>query len=100
MANHDNERWSPYASVYDPIRVGNIDGSDTVVHDKAVLRASNVVYRPNPKLKNDPKATLFVGRLDLEVTEEDLEKVTVYIDSNLSCCESNILFRSSANMVL
>ena len=74
MANLEKQ-WSPYASVYDPIKIGSIDGIATFPHDRALTRAANARYRPNPKLDNDPKATLFVGRLDEDVTEEDLEKV-------------------------
>ena len=71
------EKWTPYATVYDPIRVGNIDGSDIIPHDHAVIRACQSVYKPNPHLKSDSQKTLFVGRLDSEVTETDLEKVNI-----------------------
>lgn len=74
MAESD-KRWSPYASVYDPIKVGSIDGTATYPHDRAVVRACQATYHPNPKLDNDPDSTLFVGRLDEEVTEDDLTKV-------------------------
>ena len=37
-----SEEWSPLAKVYDPIKVGSIDGTDTRPHDKALIRALNV----------------------------------------------------------
>lgn len=47
MEKHVNElssEWSPFAKEYDPIKVGSIDGTDQIVHDKALLRASSVSY--------------------------------------------------------
>lgn len=35
------DEWSPLAKIYDPLKCGSIDGTDTVPHDKAVIRAMN-----------------------------------------------------------
>lgn len=70
------DKFSRYASVYDPLKVGCIDGSGNIPHDNGIVRATSAVYRPNPLLTNNPKLTLFVGRLDKDVTEEDLKEVS------------------------
>ena len=31
--------WSPMAKEYHPLQAGSIDGTDTVAHDRAVIRA-------------------------------------------------------------
>lgn len=64
-----------YATVYNPLKVGCIDGIGSVPHDNGVIRAQTSAYRPNPSLTNNPKSTLFVARLDKHVTEKDLEEV-------------------------
>uniref|UniRef100_A0A8D8YKH9 U11/U12 small nuclear ribonucleoprotein 35 kDa protein n=1 Tax=Cacopsylla melanoneura TaxID=428564 RepID=A0A8D8YKH9_9HEMI len=66
--------WYPYCVVYDPIQVGSIDGTDTIPHDRAIIRALNSTYTPNNSLKTDPKHTLFVGRLNKNTTEHDLSR--------------------------
>ncbi|XP_052873466.1 U11/U12 small nuclear ribonucleoprotein 35 kDa protein-like [Anopheles cruzii] len=67
------ERWSKYVSdVYDPIRVGSIDGTDAHAHDRALTRALNSHYKPNRKVQGNPLHTIFVGRLAHSVTEEKL----------------------------
>lgn len=50
------DNWSPLAKFYHPLQAGSIDGTDTVPHDKAVIRAMlskytalgehNIVYGP------------------------------------------------------
>lgn len=71
------KRRSPYyASVYDPMQVSNIDGSADYAHDRAIIRACKATFRPNLTLKNRPECTLFIGRLDTDVTDKDLEKVS------------------------
>lgn len=72
------DKFSRYASVYDPLKVGCIDGSGNIPHDNGIVRATSAVYRPNPLLTNNPKLTLFVGRLDKDVTEEDLKEVSSF----------------------
>lgn len=67
------KEWYPHCVVYDPIQAGSIDGTDTIPHDKAIIRACNATYRP-PKLDTDPKCTLFIGRLNKNTRELDIEK--------------------------
>lgn len=66
------KEWYPHCVVYDPIQAGSIDGTDTVPHDKAVIRACNSTYRP-PTLDTDPKCTLFIARLNKNTRESDIE---------------------------
>ncbi|KAL1449876.1 hypothetical protein WDU94_002348 [Cyamophila willieti] len=66
--------WYPYCVVYDPIQVGSIDGTDTLPHDRAIIRALNSTYTPNNCLKTNPNHTLFVGRLNKNTTEDDLSR--------------------------
>lgn len=73
----ERDRWSPFASAYDPVRVSNIDGSANYAHDRAIIRACKTAYKPNSALKNRPECTLFIGRLDSDVTDKDLEKVSI-----------------------
>ena len=77
MSQQSSAVWSPYANNYNPIQVGSIDGTHTEPHDRGIIRACKANYRPNPKLKNKPQATLFVGRLDGDVTEADLKSVKI-----------------------
>ncbi|KAI9558268.1 hypothetical protein GHT06_015021 [Daphnia sinensis] len=70
-----DQSWSAYAKVYDPIQVGSIDGTHTDPHDNGIVRACNASYHPNRLLKNDPERTLFIGRLDRDVMEKDLENL-------------------------
>lgn len=67
--------WYPNAIVYDPIKVGSIDGIDIEPHDAGILRAMRSRYKPNDKAKGDPLNTIFIGRLSLKTTEDDLERV-------------------------
>ncbi|KAK4012070.1 U11/U12 small nuclear ribonucleoprotein 35 kDa protein [Daphnia magna] len=70
-----DQSWSSYAKVYDPIQVGSIDGTHTDPHDNGIVRACNASYHPNRLLKNNPERTLFIGRLDKDVMEKDLENL-------------------------
>ncbi|CAH0494014.1 unnamed protein product [Peronospora farinosa] len=65
-----------FAEAYDPIQIGSIDGTDTTPHDKGLVRALNACYdaRKDPQIQGDPYATLFVGRLHFDTTEETLRK--------------------------
>ncbi|XP_062515157.1 U11/U12 small nuclear ribonucleoprotein 35 kDa protein-like [Corticium candelabrum] len=67
------DEWSPLAKIYDPLKCGSIDGTDTVPHDKAVIRAMNAKYKPNEKVVGDPLCTVFVARLDRDTTEETIQ---------------------------
>lgn len=64
--------WSSVAKVYDPLKAGSIDGTDTEPHDRAIVRAMNAKYKPNNKVKGDPQTTVFVGRLNPQTTEDTL----------------------------
>lgn len=35
------EGWRSVATAYEPLKCGSIDGTDTLPHDKAVVRAMN-----------------------------------------------------------
>ena len=59
-------------TIYDPLKAGSIDGTDTVPHDRAIVRALYSNYVP----KNSDKSTrtLFVGRLSPSTGAEGLKK--------------------------
>jgi U11/U12 small nuclear ribonucleoprotein SNRNP35 len=63
-----------FAEQYDPVRIGSIDGTDTVPHDKGLVRALEARFDAtrDPQIQGDPYATLFVGRLHFDTTEETL----------------------------
>ena len=67
-------QWESVASKYDPLKMGSIDGTDTEPHDRAVIRAMNAKYKPNKGVQGDPEATIFVGRLNSNTTEETLRE--------------------------
>lgn len=69
------ESWSCYAKVYDPVKIGSIDGTDTEPHDHAIIRALNSKYRPNRFVKGRPECTIFVSRLSLNTTKETIQEV-------------------------
>ena len=58
------------------LEIGSKDANSTVPHDNAIVRACNAYYRPNHRLTNNPQTTLFIGRLDKNVTENDLKDVS------------------------
>jgi len=66
--------WSPTANVYDPVKIGSIDGTDTDPHDRAIIRAANATYRPNKGIVGDPACTIFVTRLNHVTDERSLQK--------------------------
>ncbi|XP_047031839.1 U11/U12 small nuclear ribonucleoprotein 35 kDa protein-like [Helicoverpa zea] len=69
----DEIHFKKYATDYDPIIIGSIDGTDTEPHDRAILRALHSEYIPNKLVKGDPVNTLFIGRLNPRTTEETLK---------------------------
>ncbi|XP_023942725.2 U11/U12 small nuclear ribonucleoprotein 35 kDa protein-like [Bicyclus anynana] len=71
MYPEDNE-FQKYASTYDPIKIGSIDGTDTEAHDRAVLRAVHAEYVPNKLVEGDPRHTIFVARLNPRTTQETI----------------------------
>lgn len=68
-------KWEPVARKYDPLKAGSIDGTDTVPHDHGVIRAMQAEYKPNELVSGDPKATVFVGRLNRNTTEATLKEI-------------------------
>ncbi|KAL8610753.1 hypothetical protein ACOMHN_016736 [Nucella lapillus] len=67
------EGFSPFLDrVYDPLLAGSIDGTDEYPHDRAIARALSAKYKPNKRVKGDPRLTLFVARLSPRTDEEAL----------------------------
>ncbi|KAI4495636.1 hypothetical protein M0802_008471 [Mischocyttarus mexicanus] len=71
---HSQQKWTPYAKDYDPLKAGSIDGTDTEPHDKAISRAMEAHYEPPHGLKSKPDRTLFVARFGPKITEKDLKE--------------------------
>ncbi|XP_065670286.1 U11/U12 small nuclear ribonucleoprotein 35 kDa protein [Hydra vulgaris] len=69
------DNWSPIATFYHPLMAGSIDGTDTVPHDKAVIRASKSVYKPNKKVTGDPRKTIMVRHLSLTTNESTIKQI-------------------------
>ncbi|GAB6025318.1 small nuclear ribonucleoprotein 35kDa (U11 U12) [Chamberlinius hualienensis] len=69
------DKWESRASVYDPLKVGSIDGTDTEPHDNGIRRAMEALYRPNSRVVGNPRKTLFVARLNPSTNEETLQDV-------------------------
>lgn len=69
------DRWEPIAVEYDPLKAGSIDGTDSVPHDRAIIRAMEAVYKPNLLVVGEPKCTVFVGRLNPKTTEDTIQKL-------------------------
>ena len=59
-------------SVYEPLKAGSIDGTDTVAHDHGIVRALSANYVPKNSAKSS--RTIFVGRLSANTTSEDIRK--------------------------
>lgn len=69
------ESFNPYAKVYDPIKIGSIDGTDTEPHDRAIIRAINSEYYPNRHVKGKPQCTIFVARLNPKTTKDTIKDI-------------------------
>lgn len=67
--------WEPVPRVYDPLKSGSIDGTDTVPHDRAIARAVNSVYVPCSRTTGEARKTLFVGKLSADTDAVSLKKV-------------------------
>ncbi|XP_071947510.1 U11/U12 small nuclear ribonucleoprotein 35 kDa protein-like [Antedon mediterranea] len=65
-------KWTAIAVVYDPLKAGSIDGTDDRAHDRAVERALKARYNPDKTLDSSAECSIFVGRLNLNTTEETL----------------------------
>uniref|UniRef100_A0A1B6D5S4 U11/U12 small nuclear ribonucleoprotein 35 kDa protein n=1 Tax=Clastoptera arizonana TaxID=38151 RepID=A0A1B6D5S4_9HEMI len=76
---------SPQAIIYDPLKAGSIDGTDTIPHDKAITRAMEADYKPNTRLQSNPEKTLFVGRLNPNTSEEKVKEVFMSFGNVKSC---------------
>lgn len=60
--------------MYDPIKIGSIDGTDIEPHDKGIERAIYAEYRPNRHTKGRPQCTIFVSRLSLKTTKDSFKE--------------------------
>ncbi|XP_054162424.1 U11/U12 small nuclear ribonucleoprotein 35 kDa protein-like [Oppia nitens] len=70
-----SHKWTPVVTdYYDPIRVASIDGTDTVPHDRAVIRAVNSRHNADKSIKSDSQRTIFVARLDHNTDEDTVRK--------------------------
>lgn len=84
--SHRSSSWSRYArDVYDPLRVGSIDGKDDFPHDRALVRAMNSSYKANHKVAGEPLHTVFVGRLAHSVDEERLRELFERFGTIIGC---------------
>jgi len=70
-----NPKWEPIARKYDPLKAGSIDGTDTIPHDHGVVRAMQAEYKPNKLVTGDPKATVFIGRLNRHTSETTIREI-------------------------
>ncbi|KDR15265.1 U11/U12 small nuclear ribonucleoprotein 35 kDa protein [Zootermopsis nevadensis] len=64
--------WMPYAQVYDPLKVGSIDGTDPDPHDRAIIRALDSEYEPDKNVKGKSDRTIFVARLYRQTKEDSV----------------------------
>lgn len=44
-------------------------GTDTIPHDRGIIRAINSTYQPNERVEGDPRYTIFVGKLHIKTDE-------------------------------
>ncbi|XP_063633483.1 U11/U12 small nuclear ribonucleoprotein 35 kDa protein-like [Cydia splendana] len=70
--SHQEDKFQRYATEYDPVKIGSIDGTDTIPHDRAILRALESEYVPNKSVRGDPRHTIFVARLHPRTTQDTL----------------------------
>jgi U11/U12 small nuclear ribonucleoprotein SNRNP35 len=70
--------WMPFAQVYDPLKVGSIDGTDPDPHDRAIIRALNSEYEPDKNVKGKPDRTIFVARLYRQTKEDTILQVNIF----------------------
>ncbi|CAK1599264.1 unnamed protein product [Parnassius mnemosyne] len=84
MSREESE-FKKYASEYDPIKIGSIDGTDTEPHDRAIVRALCSEYIPNKQVKGDPNHTVFIGRLNPRTTQETIQSEFLKFGKILHC---------------
>ncbi|KAI5637369.1 RNA recognition motif domain-containing protein [Phthorimaea operculella] len=70
--SREDIHFKKYATEYDPIKIGSIDGTDTEPHDRAIVRAIYSEYTPNKQVKGDPHRSLFIGRLNPRTTQDTI----------------------------
>ncbi|XP_075990325.1 U11/U12 small nuclear ribonucleoprotein 35 kDa protein-like [Anticarsia gemmatalis] len=83
--SRDDTEYKKYATEYDPIKIGSIDGTDTEPHDRAIVRALRSEYTPNKLVKGDPYHTLFIGRLNPRTTEDTIKSEFERFGRIVSC---------------
>ncbi|KAJ0180845.1 hypothetical protein K1T71_002930 [Dendrolimus kikuchii] len=71
--SRENTEFKKYATEYDPIKIGSIDGTDTEPHDHAIFKAIYAEYCPNKLVKGDPRNTIFIGRLNPRTTQDTIQ---------------------------
>lgn len=77
--------WSSQTLVYNPLKSGSIDGTDTLPHDRAVSRAICAEYKPNKNIHSKPENTIFVAKLHKNVTQDTLLKAFSEFGTIKSC---------------
>ncbi|RWR98604.1 U11/U12 small nuclear ribonucleoprotein 35 kDa protein-like protein, partial [Dinothrombium tinctorium] len=76
MKTQHTEEFNRYVQkIYDPLKVGSIDGSDKRPHDKAIVRAIDAEYKPNARVIGEPLNTVFVAHLHTETTEDTIRRL-------------------------
>ncbi|VVC87024.1 unnamed protein product [Leptidea sinapis] len=71
MSKKDFEKYA--YDIYDPIKVGSIDGTDTEPHDQAIVQAICSEYIPNKLVIGKPELTIFIARLNPRTLQETIE---------------------------
>lgn len=84
--NSLNNCICPHALVYDPLKAGSIDKTDSNPHDRAIYRALNANYKPNSNLTSVPERTIFVARLNRKTSEKTLKYIFSEYGLIKSCC--------------
>ncbi|KAF2364247.1 RNA recognition motif domain, partial [Trinorchestia longiramus] len=57
---------------YDPLKAGSIDCTDLRPHDRGICRALEAKHIPPKHIKSKPRRSIFVGRLPLNISEDEL----------------------------
>ncbi|KAL4713573.1 hypothetical protein ACJJTC_006161 [Scirpophaga incertulas] len=75
FVDRDDSNFHKYATVYDPIKIGSIDGTDTEPHDRAIIRALQSDYTPNRHVTGKSYLTVFITGLNSRTTQD-----TIYVE--------------------
>lgn len=70
-----NNSVCPYSLVYDPLKAGSIDKTDSDPHDQAICRALLAGYKTDKNMSGVAECTLFVARLNEKTTEKTLNGI-------------------------